>query len=711
MTYDAAGRSIDEILDHGAPGLRYWEHFLPLYEEVFPSRPNSALSALRAAYDEQRGADLAGLDDARNRLAQALSDAECQWSAQWALAQRLPAFWSGGTGDQAQSTLIAQLRRAREDLDVARSAVTALGDLPAPLRQAALTKAESALALLESAGGGEPRVAVAGRSLVEIAALEDSDPWLTSTFKPEVEEKLEAFTRTCRTTDQAFESHYATVISALDAVLDLPFPQPFAVWSEQSPADPARLGTSPDAMAGGSKYGLPDDRSGPERSAEGRQGGPDSPGSGFTDSGAGPGAPPATNPDLRSAPASQYDDAQTRPATTLDACPQPPGPMTAPAATCPDAANPNAAQQAQPNAAQPQCAQSNPARLHCAPSGTASAPGQPSTLNAPSNREPDGEPGHSRPESSTDPEAPGAPATQLAEAAATFLTTLTEAVGTLATTVLPEALSALTDLLPTPGEFLGEPSDPNPIPSDPADPAPTPGAPADNSPAPGGLDQPPEPPPAEAQPPAADNNPSPGDPRPPESCANPPRAPESPVAAADPAPRSPASPDASFPGPAPAEIPPSCPAPPTDAKDDTAPPGKHDPGPPSAACEEVPPPVHPDPGVAQNECGPGSPASSCPGDGSPEAPSPPSAGKPDCEAAPPPNEAHPDPAPNQLPDRPAPPELEVLPLGPDGLPPPSAAPPPEPAPPPNNPAEPPPAAPPGAEIPDGGTEIPDTVEP
>ncbi|WP_067543921.1 hypothetical protein [Nocardia crassostreae] len=65
MTFDPAGKSIDEILDHGAPGLQYWEHFLPLYAKAFAPREPVTLTALYAAYDEQRGMNLAELDTTR----------------------------------------------------------------------------------------------------------------------------------------------------------------------------------------------------------------------------------------------------------------------------------------------------------------------------------------------------------------------------------------------------------------------------------------------------------------------------------------------------------------------------------------------------------------------------------------------------------------------------------------------------------------------
>lgn len=149
MTFDMSGKSVDDILDYGAPGLEYWERFLPLYDRAFTAPHDIELSALQAAYDEQRGADLAKLDSARTELVQALDQSEAQWAAQCGVAQSLPSCWTSGAGGAALAMVVTQLRRAREDIDAARSAATAIGAAVEPLRQAVLTKAESVLGLLE----------------------------------------------------------------------------------------------------------------------------------------------------------------------------------------------------------------------------------------------------------------------------------------------------------------------------------------------------------------------------------------------------------------------------------------------------------------------------------------------------------------------------------------------------------------------------------
>lgn len=241
MSFDITGKSIDQILDHGAPGLQYWEHFLPLYEKAF-GIPRPGTGELQARYDEQRGTDLAELDTARTELAKALAEAETQLAAHRDVAAGLTGIWSGGAGIQAIGIAEAQVRRARGDIDAAQAAARALEAMLEPLRQAALTKAEHTLALLEEKSDGTRTVAIGGKTPDEIDAMlaEHLDPWLTGTFKPDVESKLDAFNAACKTADQFFESHYESVMAALGSVVDAPYPHPMDLPVSNVPQLPPR---------------------------------------------------------------------------------------------------------------------------------------------------------------------------------------------------------------------------------------------------------------------------------------------------------------------------------------------------------------------------------------------------------------------------------------------------------------------------------------
>ncbi|UGT39600.1 hypothetical protein LTV02_26525 [Nocardia yamanashiensis] len=351
MTFDPAGKTIDEILDYGAPGLQYWEHFLPLYEEAFGPCRNATLPGLQAAYDEQRGTDLAKLDATRAELAKALENAETQWQVEQTVARDLTAAWIGGTGDQALMMVDAQLRRARADLDATRTATDALGAVAEPLRQAVLAKAHATLALLPRTGDGAVELTLGGKSPDDIDTLiaDQSDPWLTDTFRPDVERKLDLFTTACTTADAAFETHYASVIAALNEVVELPFPCPRDIAvppietagpSAIPPGCPAPSGGSsapaqpswpvtpqsyaPSAAPGQAVHG-PSGEPAPNSgtTAQGREAVPNS-GTGSDSSvpATAPGTTPSADPEPRSQPQSATGTTpETAPATTGDASP------------------------------------------------------------------------------------------------------------------------------------------------------------------------------------------------------------------------------------------------------------------------------------------------------------------------------------------------------------------------------------------------------
>lgn len=174
VTFDPAGRSVDEILDYGAVGLEYWERFLPLYERAFGALPGVGTRELQARYDEQRGLDIGKLDAARNALADAVIGAERQWMAQLGVARRLPDIWAGRGGAAAREVVDGQQWRARGDLDIARAVVAAIDGVLDPLRQAVFTKAVRTVGLLERRGDDSTAVAIGGKSPGDIEAMLDA---------------------------------------------------------------------------------------------------------------------------------------------------------------------------------------------------------------------------------------------------------------------------------------------------------------------------------------------------------------------------------------------------------------------------------------------------------------------------------------------------------------------------------------------------------
>ncbi|WP_306360427.1 hypothetical protein [Nocardia sp. CC227C] len=242
MTFDPAGRSVDEILDYGAVGLEYWERFLPLYERAFGALPGVGERELQARYDEQRGLDLGKLDAARNALADAVIGAERQWMGQLGVARRLPDVWAGRGGAAAREVVDGQQRRARGDLDVAQAVVAVIDGVLDPLRQAVFTKAVRTMGLLERRGGDGSAVAIGGKSSGDIEAMLDTaddaaTAWLRETFKPDVERKHAEFTAMCADIDRIVVDNYRAITTAMAALQDGPYPRPVAPFEPPLPAN------------------------------------------------------------------------------------------------------------------------------------------------------------------------------------------------------------------------------------------------------------------------------------------------------------------------------------------------------------------------------------------------------------------------------------------------------------------------------------------
>ncbi|SUA76810.1 Uncharacterised protein [Nocardia otitidiscaviarum] len=335
MTFDPAGRSVDEILDYGAVGLEYWERFLPLYERAFGALPGFGTRELQARYDEQRGLDLGKLDMARNALADAVIGAERQWMAQLGVARRLPDIWAGRGGAAAREVVDGQQRRARGDLDIAQAVVAAIDGVLDPLRQAVFTKAVRTVGLLERRGEDSTAVAIDGRSPGDIEAMLDAaddaaTEWLRTTFKPDVERKHAEFTAMCADVDHIVVDNFRTVTTAMAALLDSPYPRPVAPFEPPLPAN--ETGTAPpqsaDAVDPGTAGGTTPATAGSAASSPGTPPAPTAPaGSSSSPSvGASAGVPPNSpgaappgvlvSPATVTAPGAQPNPATAAPANT-----------------------------------------------------------------------------------------------------------------------------------------------------------------------------------------------------------------------------------------------------------------------------------------------------------------------------------------------------------------------------------------------------------
>ncbi|MFF0609254.1 hypothetical protein ACFYUD_11340 [Nocardia tengchongensis] len=296
MTFDPSGKTVDQILDYGAPGLRYWEHFLPLYAKAFGAPLGAELAELFARYDEQRGMSLTEFDTARNEMDKALADADSRFVAHRAVANSLPTAWTGATGAEALALMNSQLRQARTDLDTIRAASGAIAAAIDPMRQAVLAKAEHARALLEPTSDGEGRLTIDGRTPDAIESIAPTDPWLTGTFRTDVDHKLAAFTAACTATADTFESHYRAISTAFAQVIDHPYPQPAPTLLPQQDPAPAPPTPGPKQREPSAARPVPSPlpnpttgRADPATGQTGPASGPGNPAAGQTDAASGQG--------------------------------------------------------------------------------------------------------------------------------------------------------------------------------------------------------------------------------------------------------------------------------------------------------------------------------------------------------------------------------------------------------------------------------------
>lgn len=293
-----ANSSVDDLLNYGAPGLRYWSDFLPLYTEAFGAVPGGyRVAQLEALYDQQRGMNLERLDAARQEVQAALAEADTQLDAQRGHLQRLPSVWSGGAASEtAQRLLFDQVRCASGDIDTGRAAAAALEAMVTAARRAVFEKAYLTLGLLEPGQqvtiGGKSAADV--RTIVAVAkaghwiggdqvrALKNVFPegnltvtttvaggaqvdriddrndigfgtgklchdactdWLSRTFKPDVERKLETWVSGCQGTDTTIEQLYRKLAAAMNEVHETDYPIPGAVSQPRGPAQPSSPGT------------------------------------------------------------------------------------------------------------------------------------------------------------------------------------------------------------------------------------------------------------------------------------------------------------------------------------------------------------------------------------------------------------------------------------------------------------------------------------
>ncbi|MBH0777530.1 hypothetical protein [Nocardia bovistercoris] len=163
-------RSVDQILDEGAPGLQYWIQLESRYRRAFGGAGGNtkdggySVQKLEWLYDMQRGMNLAKLETAADSLNKMLAVAEEQGATQEQVARRLPSMWQGAAAEAGIEMLTKQVTLAAEDRAKVRTAVDAIRKTITPFRDAVIAKAQMTLDLL----GGQTDVRIDGKSPADI---------------------------------------------------------------------------------------------------------------------------------------------------------------------------------------------------------------------------------------------------------------------------------------------------------------------------------------------------------------------------------------------------------------------------------------------------------------------------------------------------------------------------------------------------------------
>lgn len=238
---------VDRILDSGVEGLRYFEVFLPRYQEWTGSAPAAGdYHALLARYDQQRGMDLERFRTFATVLGEELQERIIgQAQVQVARFAELPSRWSGShaadSAEQFFSTVSLRAKADADGLSAIRAAASSVADEleGAVRRKADISRAEFAedtvvgksaeqIDWIIDCARGQARAP--GSSIEEqtrallpdyataIAAETRCANWLNQVFVPEIDRKVDAFVALCEDSHTEVSNLYSELIAALDSL-------------------------------------------------------------------------------------------------------------------------------------------------------------------------------------------------------------------------------------------------------------------------------------------------------------------------------------------------------------------------------------------------------------------------------------------------------------------------------------------------------------
>ncbi|MGW5450663.1 hypothetical protein [Nocardia sp. NPDC003979] len=270
-------KSIDSLLDDGAPGLQYFEQLGPRYVAAFGG--SFDFYELVRPYDNERQMNITKLDAAAVAVRQLLTTADAEVAAQQSAAQSMQSGWQGAAAEAAAAQLGRVATMAGEDRDAVRNFEVALTAAAAQIPELVKAKADTVLKLtdgsveryiegakkaLPSVGGLSPHDidcvifgSKNGRGLMDEqlstitthrnaagvidvpdtrAGLDTSSSdytdaikqictrWLSIVFMPDYNQKVQIFRDQCTTTRIAIEALFTAVETAAAGVVERGYP-------------------------------------------------------------------------------------------------------------------------------------------------------------------------------------------------------------------------------------------------------------------------------------------------------------------------------------------------------------------------------------------------------------------------------------------------------------------------------------------------------
>jgi hypothetical protein len=308
----------NSILDLGAPGLRYFEYFVPLYQKCVSGSEISVEKA-RERYDEQRDLSFAALRTDSEVLTKSAATLAEEITTQRNSWNTIDQLWTGKGAEAASSYVSGYLGQAGTAQAQADKYAKVLSPAADALEKAVHDKAEFVANLYaDTIGGKTPEqideiifyeqhghdvftslpeaarivhmfgasAAPDGENILEFFAIDPlvgashaavdllgkakgyATNFVENVFKPDVEGKWEGFIDTCTATDKSVQEIYRRIVTEADSINEHPFTASTGTLPPVTSADRPQVKgdkpghgqattPSPDQQGSGAGAGLP----------------------------------------------------------------------------------------------------------------------------------------------------------------------------------------------------------------------------------------------------------------------------------------------------------------------------------------------------------------------------------------------------------------------------------------------------------------------